>query len=374
MGRYLLIVTFGLTSTFQLWTQVVPSEPPVPGQRLSYVSYTVGGELDLETEGQGVNWDFTYLQAPFQKEVSVEPASSGINSTDFIDADLVLKEVNGYEVYLQQAGNNLMEAGRTGGFWMMDDVDHLIQYDVKPVIKKAGLSFGQSYTDKSSFSIEWSKQDLSRMKTSNIPVAFDSIKYEVSINRRITADGTGQLILPLSMHQVLRLKHEIELSITPFIKTSLGWRNYNEESDIEIDTKLPSGNFHFNRYEFWTESEPLPVMCVDIIDGSYLVSYIVFDASIPKIKVYNDRKDVLAFPNPTYGEIEIQLINLPPGSYKLEIDNIFGQSLHMETFDVNHTRKIKTDLSFLSRGTYLYSIIDNKGNKVATKRVVIITP
>ena len=374
MGKYLFIVTLGLISTVQTWAQVVPSDLPVPGQRLSYVSYTESGRLDLEAEGRGVNWDFSYLQAPYQKEVSIEPASSGRKSAEFADSDLVLKEVNGYEVYLQQSENNLIEVGRTGGFWMMDDVENMILYDVKPVVKRAGLSFGQSYSDKSSFTIEWSKQDLARMKNSNIPVAFDSIKYEVSVINEVTADGTGQLILPLSIHQVIRLKHEIELTITPFIKTRLGWRKYNEGSDKGISSVLPVGIYHLQRYEFWTESETLPVMYIDVIDDSFSVRYIVSDASIPKVKVYNTNKDVLAFPNPTYGEIEIQLINLPPGIYKLEIDNIFGQSLHTRTFDVNHTRKIKTDLSFLSRGTYLYSIIDSKGNKVATKRVVIITP
>ncbi len=374
MERTIPICFWISISCTSLCAQTVSSLELFPGQKISYVTYTESGRLDLDIEGEDVTWDFSYLQAPYQKEVSIEPAINGQRSRDFPDADLVLKEVNGYERYLQQSGNNLIEIGRTGGYWFLEDVDQLIKYEVKPIIRKSGMNYGQSYSDRSSFTIDLSRADLARLRSTNIPAAFDSLRYEVSVINEISADGVGQLILPLSFYEVIRLRHEIEMTITPYIKSKLGWRNYNENNDPDLLPIIPTGIFHFSRYEYWSETASMAVMSVDVIGDSFTARYVASDPSIPKVKVYNQSKDVLAFPNPTYGEIEIQLINLPPGRYTLEIDNIFGQSLHKEEFNVNHTRKMKTDLSFLSRGTYLYSIIDSRGNKIATKRVVIITP
>jgi len=51
-----------------------------------------------------------------------------------------------------------------------------------------------------------------------------------------------------------------------------------------------------------------------------------------------------------------------------------NKKLYNEEFMVGYNREIHTDLSFLSKGTYIYNIIDDKGNKITTKRVVIITP
>ena len=370
----LLIWIFNLCGVVLLSSQSIPNEFPKIGSGISYVNYSEQGGLEIDIIGRGLTWDLSYLEAPYQKEVSIEPASSGRLSTFFPNADIVLKQVNGYEEYFQLSGNNMLEVGRSSGFWALDEINSKIIYSVKPVIKRGGLVYGQNYNDNSEFSLEYGMEDYKNNMTMPTPGAFDSLRYDVKIEREISADGAGQLILPLSIHNVLKLKVEVTMTVTPYIKSPFGWRTYNPNSDPPLPSSIQTGIHRFKSYEFWSESHPLPVMVVEQLDRSFNVKYMVSDSKIPKISVYNKRKDILAFPNPTFGDIEIQLINLPAGNYQLEINNIFGQKLFSESYSVNHSRRIKTDLSFLSRGTYLYSIIDAKGNKISTKRVVIITP
>ena len=87
------------------------------------------------------------------------------------------------------------------------------------------------------------------------------------------------------------------------------------------------------------------------------------------------KQDVMAYPNPTFGEVKFELLNFSPGDYRIEIYNIIGKKLWSTGFSIDHSiRSIKENFSFLKKGTYLYSIIDSRGRKIATKRLVIITP
>ena len=184
------------------------------------------------------------------------------------------------------------------------------------------------------------------------------------------------MVLPQSIFDVIRIKQEIEVVINVFTKGRLGWQEFGTIiSQDGNNSDLVQGTFHIEVFEYWSEDHTFPVLSVERNEqGSTYVKYKVTDSNIPMIKVYGGRKDVMAFPNPTYGDIEFQLVNLPPGSYTLQIYNIVSKPLHTSTYTVDRSRKIRTDLSFLSKGTYLYSIIDPQGNKVVTKRVMIITP
>ena len=362
--------------SFYLIGQNVSSKTPRIGENISYVTYSEEGYFDIENAGDGVIWDFAFFKLPYQKEITIEEKVSGRYSSLFPEADFILKEANDLEVYYKLSGNDILELGRTGGFWYLNHINKLILYSTNPIVRKSGLSYGQSYSDKSNFTLSLSIHEIPQYFDLQIPLVTDSVRYEVEIIREVTADGRGQLILPQSFYDVIRVKQEIEVVINTYAKGRMGWQELGTSLSFDDNGgALLQGTFHLETYEYWSEDHSFPVLVIEKLDDfSNNIKYLVTDSNIPMIKVHGKKKDVLAYPNPTYGEIEFQLVNLPTGDYELQIYNIVSKPIYADIFSVNQSRKIKTDLSFLSKGTYLYSIIDPQGNKIVTKRVMIITP
>jgi hypothetical protein len=359
-----------------LIAQKVPDQSPLPGNTKAYITFNTDSYLDVNTTGKQSIWDYAYLQAPYQNEIIISAAGKGTRFNSILDADYVIRGVNNQIVYYKKSNKDILELGRKGGFWLMEDLDKTIDYDTNPIIKKGGLKFGESYVDRSNFNLHLRIDEVSAAVKGNLPLISDSIRYEVTVERTVTADGVGQLILPHSIYDAIRVKSEIHLSIKAYIKESLGWKEWNGSIlSSSNPSSIPQGEFDMTQYEFWSEDQELPVLSIERQNsGDYVVNYLAVNSNIPKVKVEGQKKDVLAHPNPTYGEIEFQLVSLPPGVYELKVYNIVGKPIHSSSHRVGQSRKIRTDLSFLSKGTYLYSILDPQGNKITTKRVMIITP
>ncbi|MCB0598025.1 MAG: T9SS type A sorting domain-containing protein, partial [Phaeodactylibacter sp.] len=69
-----------------------------------------------------------------------------------------------------------------------------------------------------------------------------------------------------------------------------------------------------------------------------------------------------------------EFTNLAPGRYKLKIHNILGIEEWRKTYQIsgNHTEKV--DISSLRKGTYLYSLVDDRGKTITTRRLIVVRP
>jgi len=86
-----------------------------------------------------------------------------------------------------------------------------------------------------------------------------------------------------------------------------------------------------------------------------------------------DANLITAFPNPSFGNVSIQMVNYPLGEYRMKVYNVVGKELWAESFLLRSNRVFKADLLHLSKGTYLYSIFDKNGKKLVTKRIAILS-
>ncbi|MFT5801658.1 MAG: hypothetical protein ACI956_001467, partial [Nonlabens sp.] len=86
------------------------------------------------------------------------------------------------------------------------------------------------------------------------------------------------------------------------------------------------------------------------------------------------KADIFAYPNPAINDVRFDFINLPTDTYDLKIYNILGVEVYSQKYNIANRRTIKMDLSYMRKGTYLYSLVDSKGKPVTTKRLVVMKP
>ncbi|MCC3153315.1 T9SS type A sorting domain-containing protein [Hymenobacter sp. BT770] len=80
---------------------------------------------------------------------------------------------------------------------------------------------------------------------------------------------------------------------------------------------------------------------------------------------------VNVYPNPTHGQITVQLNQKPGADYKLRLSNIIGQEIRTIALKPELTAAgLPLDLSDLHAGMYLYSLLVD-GKVVTTKRLVL---
>lgn len=79
------------------------------------------------------------------------------------------------------------------------------------------------------------------------------------------------------------------------------------------------------------------------------------------------------YPNPSFGDIKLKIQDFEEGDYTFEIYNVIGKTLYSESITVNSDSIVKQfRLKGLSKGTYLYSILDESGSRVQSKRLTIV--
>lgn len=161
-------------------------------------------------------------------------------------------------------------------------------------------------------------------------------------------------------------------SIKDFRLRSDGWKNSAYGEDAFLKEKFrPRKIKATNLYQ---EDEVMPT-----------ISYYNF----PSPKLYfnarepignlpycrHDKMDINVFPNPTYGDLNIQVENAESGQYVFAVQNIVGKKLWTKDFTINSEQYLSQfELPFLPKGVYLYSITDDEGNRIVSKRLVIIEP
>ena len=86
------------------------------------------------------------------------------------------------------------------------------------------------------------------------------------------------------------------------------------------------------------------------------------------------KPDLVAYPNPAIDDVRIDFFNLPASNYTLKIYNILGIVVWEKKYSISGDRSEKINLNDLRKGTYLYSLINETGKIISTKRLMIMRP
>lgn len=82
---------------------------------------------------------------------------------------------------------------------------------------------------------------------------------------------------------------------------------------------------------------------------------------------------VYVYPNPSFGNLNLSMIDLKEGKYTLDIYNLVGYKMWSQAITLDRPKSLfDFDLSFLETGIYVYGLKDERGTYVQTRRLVIL--
>jgi hypothetical protein len=142
------------------------------------------------------------------------------------------------------------------------------------------------------------------------------------------------------------------------------------------DLGLPPGFTTGRVFVFQSVAHAMPVAIVqtDAMNRPRQVEYLSHPWAGTVVQQIPRRPEIFVYPNPSFGQVRFDFLNLPSGNYELEIYNILGTKIRTERLFVNGMKTLPLDLSRLKKGTYIYRLVDSQKNTIRSKRLVIITP
>ena len=314
-------------------------------------------------------WNFTMLSAPTAHEVIFQSAGAGSFTTYFDKADIVTFDLWHNEKLYKKIGNGLYVVGEV----IRSDRD-----PSNPLLKK--------YTEfKREFSTNY-RMNETRSYQSKWEIVFNGEELDIKGADRYTAfkleciedyeeraSEAGLLFLPRDRHDVLKVERRV-------FSTYALKKAVDSDSWVEVDLKqyamfpVPL-EVHRSKILFMDEGSRERIAVLSVDSRGDVISAL-FRSQKDQVRIENTavNENFFLYPNPTFGVVRMDFVNLPSGTYFFEVYNIIGKRLWSQKYLVQGYTTIREDLGFLQKGTYIYSLIDAYGKKLFTKRMAIITP
>jgi len=389
MKRMLLALLSALSLHATAQITISAATFPVVGDTFRYaIDLDPSVSIDFITPPGGNQlWDFSGLKFGQTNQTIFLAPAQGTGASSFPGAELLTKVQGGSETYFNvtTGANARVELmGFIGGAAVPFAPNAVGRFSPALVDRRAPLAYGNTYSLISNLTIPFSVDDLPPFfdtLLSGIPGGqfIDSIRVKIRFVQTDTVDAWGSLKIPgLTMPIPVLREKQVEKSTTT-MEARLGiW--------IDISTFLGGagfGNFlgadSSITYRFLSDihKEELAAVTANFaLDTIQTVRFknIAVLTSTPEVAEAPGTASVQALPNPAIDWVRFECNNLPSDEYTLKIFNIVGKVVWKETFQAAGKRLISVDLENFNKGTYLYSLVNQKGIIIGTKRLVVVKP
>lgn len=376
----LLIAALVLGTSLSAQITVTSANFPAPGDTLRTTFDAMPSAIDLLESGGDQEWDFTNL-AGINQETIIRAAADGDNSDQFPTADVLVGEPGGLtgELYYSSTANSYDFLGYVGPDPAGFGVNIVAKLNPPAPERRAPMNFFDVNTTDNNLTVAFPADLLPGGALDSFPLSPDSLRIRITTDRVDVVDGWGTLAIPAGNYEVLREKREEERETRLDVYVGFGplaeWIDVTDLVAFDflgIDTII-TYNFFSNEAK-----EPIAVVTVDpITEDPISVRYksgMTDDPTTSVSYIDNGKADIFAYPNPAINDVRFDFINLPTDTYDLKIYNILGLEVYSQQYSISNRRTIKMDLSYMRKGTYLYSLVDSKGKPVTTKRLVVMKP
>ncbi len=329
--------------------------------------------------GGNQTWNLLDLQADQTSQIIYQPAGAGMNAGNFPGADLVVIGAAS-ETYYDLTSTKFKSLGFAGATQGTFGLQLLAKYSPALTERTSPLNFFDITQQSTNLSLPFAVPP-GLLDSFNLPISPDSLRTLIGTQRLDVVDGWGKCQIPGGIYDVLRVKRTeyrttgLEVKL-PFI----GW--------VNISTFLGGGggggglgNFLGTdttvTYHFLNNLEKADIAVATMNNDLSAVSQVQFknNAITPTLELDSPgAASIQAYPNPAVEFVRFNCSNLPQGDYTLKIFNIIGKVVWKENYQLTGSKSIRIELDDFKKGTYLYSLSDNKGNIIGTKRLVILKP
>jgi hypothetical protein len=346
---------------------------PMIGDSILLLNDELPNGIDLGNSGPNQYWDFSNLLSPVKEVISVEDPDKGFTKNNFPTSDLIFNIDNEIQRYFKKTPRALQEIGVWGPDPMMDNQPINARYSPPLPLFRAPMKYGDEHDVHSSLLIALDPDKLPDTLLSLLPSSIDSARIRIEVNRLDEVDAWGKLRLSHRSYDVLRERRmEIVERRLDVKKGSDFWVDITDELPPN-KAFLPSRSVSY--YYFTNElREPVAIVNLDGAGNINSVQYHPDPFKKDFLKNKNGTPDIIAYPNPTFGELRFYFSNLKPGYYQLKIITIIGKEILSQTHFVNGEKTIKIEDLGLGKGSYFYSLIDDRRKTIKTKRFLVVTP
>lgn len=372
MKKFLLFI-FILIAVHGLFSQDFKKSLPRVGDTRYHCKTTDQPELFLLNKNNDM-WNFNFINSYFCVEEHYEEAKFGKNYQYFPKAELVLKSPNNNEEYFFKKTGSFYSTGKALEVPFLKSNKIIVRYTQPRKIFRGDVVADQ--TSSASYIME-SKMALSDFinPLQGFPAQSDSIMIEVLVNESYFRSDIGILVYNSTSRHSQRQESNISARYKFRYKMSKT-KTWKENTTIKI-TDFPENvrnifmqadsRVLFLSNEYKGETISYAVKENEVTDFIFQDS----EASPTSLNFSADEANVLSLPNPSFGRSTLYLINLPFDNYTFEVSNIVGSKVLVKKIDKDDGKEVALDLTALKKGTYIYRLINSKGEKLATKRLVI---
>ncbi len=375
-----LHIFFFLLVFSQLNGQITVSNAtfPVAGDTLRTATDAMPS-IDLLGPGGDQDWNFTNLSGIVQEQL-VRNAAEGEFFSEFPNAELLLTtlaNVDAGEIYYNVTTGTYDNMGYVGPDPANFGLNLVARFNPQVPERRAPMNFFDVNTADTDVVIAFDASILPPEVTDSLPVAPDSIRFRIAAERLDVVDAWGTLSIPGGTYDVLREKRIEERETRMDVLVGIGpfseWVDITDIIGLDflgVDTTI-TYNFFSN-----DAKEPIAVVTVDNTTEDPIFVEFKSNDFVSSVNYINTGKsDLFASPNPAINEVRFEFLNLKKGVYKLKIYNILGVEVWSDKYSIiNNHRAIRVDLSDFRKGTYLYSLEDDRGKTITTKRLIILKP
>lgn len=377
MKRFLLLI-FAICTTSMLSAQVVINNSifPQSGDTLRSTFTADVSSFDKSLVGADVEWDLRGISDGVTALTVYGDPSQGSAADVFPDADLVDLST-GQEIYYRSFNNKIVELGRSGLDPIFNAIDLTVATEGELILRQAPMTFNDAFTSSSSFSIA-SSADVVPDTLIDLTGIADSLRLSVETEIEDIVDAWGTMRLPNADYDVIRVRRvTTSNSLLELRSPVLGWLTLDESSPF-FPLLGPLGDLLGENtavsYQFFAnDSKELIADFSEDTDGNLITASYKADFTTSTLELDPRAQELFAYPNPTYGDITFEMKNMPFDNYKIVVYNIIGKEVWSSNIDY-FSGRMRSDLSELQKGTYIYSLLNGNGHRMSTKRLMIVRP
>ncbi|HMQ50059.1 MAG TPA: T9SS type A sorting domain-containing protein [Saprospiraceae bacterium] len=374
----ILFLLVGMMEPFMAQITITNELFPHAGDTLFTAVDNLPSGIDPGVPGGGQVWNFTTLQAPFTRQSILFNPADGPGGSTYPSATFYATIEGNTIGYFRTTKNSVSLLG----FYGFDPLDLGIEVvsPLEPALiqQRAPMTYQGTYQAESNLSLPFATDDLPSGVLDGLPFTPDSLRMRIHLERSDATDAWGTMTIPGGIYDVLREKRietreiRVDAKIGPF-----PWVDITDVIAQLLNMEDLFNQTETSYYFFSDEStEPIAVVTMDI-DNPNAVARVEFKANQTATQVQRIERleaGVYAYPNPAIVNVRFEFTNLPSGKYKLKILNILGIEVWSKTYQISGNQTEKIDISSLKKGTYLYSLVDDRGKTIVTRRLVVVRP
>ncbi len=330
---------------------------------------TDGDQLDIGSSGEDKLWNFSQLRGGILRQIKY----SSLEEKDTIKADLKSQGYDGV-VYLVQDDLGLYESVKITKDPIFGIPNSVIRYKEPKLVRPFKLNYNNYFNFNSDFDLYLTHDNIPKSIKSFLPFVKDTVKLSVHIATVMNVDAWGKMILESgNTYDVLRLKETNTYNANLYIKSESQWVEVEVDDVTELEDKMK--NRVIEKYHFYNNlsKEPIALAWMGKHNEIRKLLYKDTDSALVLPTDKGETK-VYLYPNPSFGAINAVFINVKPGNYTIRISNILGKKIWSQDYKLDRSGIFKENLSYLSKGPYLYTITGPNGNRLVTRKITILKP